>query len=70
MKWSKWFDKWEMNSLNISARFLDREWNPAEPDGDAAWELDNLMIAIVTRRTRWYIIKVINSNVISWAGWP
>lgn len=48
MKWKKWLEKWDMTSLKISAPFLEMEWNPAEPDRDAAWEL---YIELLTRIT-------------------
>jgi len=48
MKWRKWFEKWDMTSLKVSASFLEMEWNPAEPDKDAAWEL---YIELLTRIT-------------------
>ncbi|MDH5387161.1 MAG: hypothetical protein OEY06_01785 [Gammaproteobacteria bacterium] len=48
MKWKKWLENWDMTSLKISAPFLEMEWNPAEPDKDAAWEL---YIELLTRIT-------------------
>ncbi len=48
MKWGKWLENWDMTSLKISAPFLEMEWNPAEPDKDAAWEL---YIELLTRIT-------------------
>ncbi len=48
MKWKKWLENWDMTSLKISAPFLEMEWNPAEPDRDAAWEL---YIELLTRIT-------------------
>lgn len=48
MKWAKWLENWDMTSLKISAPFLEMEWNPAEPDKDAAWEL---YIELLTRIT-------------------
>lgn len=48
MKWRKWLENWDMTSLKISAPFLEMEWNPAEPDRDAAWEL---YIELLTRIT-------------------
>jgi len=46
MKWKKWLENWDMTSLSISAGFLDMEWEPREPDRDAAWEL---YIELLTR---------------------
>lgn len=48
MKWHKWLDNWEMTSLKISAPFLAMEWNPAESDREAAWDL---YIELLTRIT-------------------
>lgn len=48
MKWKKWLENWDMTSLKISTPFLEMEWNPAEPDRDAAWEL---YIELLTRIT-------------------
>lgn len=48
MKWRKWLENWDMTSLKVSAPFLEMEWNPAEPDKDAAWEL---YIELLTRIT-------------------
>jgi len=48
MKWSKWLENWDMTSLKISAPFLEMEWNPSEPDKDAAWEL---YVELLTRIT-------------------
>ncbi len=48
MKWRKWLENWDMTSLKISAPFLEMEWNPAEPDKDAAWEL---YVELLTRIT-------------------
>jgi len=48
MKWRKWLENWDMTSLKISAPFLEMEWNPAESDKNAAWEL---YIELLTRIT-------------------
>lgn len=48
MKWGKWLEKWDMTSLKIKAPFLEMDWNPADPDRDAAWEL---YIELLTRIT-------------------
>lgn len=48
MKWRKWLENWDMTSLKIKAPFLEMDWNPAEPDRDAAWEL---YIELLTRIT-------------------
>ncbi len=48
MKWRKWLENWDMTSLKVSAPFLEMEWNPADPDKDAAWEL---YIELLTRIT-------------------
>lgn len=46
MKWRGWLEEWDMTSLKISAPFLEMEWNPSEPDRDAAW---GLYIELLTR---------------------
>jgi len=46
MKWRKWLENWDMTSLKINLKFLEMEWEPAEPDRDAAWEL---YIELLTR---------------------
>ena len=48
MNWRKWLDKWSMTSLKLSTAFLELEWNPSEPDKDAAWDL---YIELLTRIT-------------------
>lgn len=48
MKWKKWFENWDMTSLIIKAPFIEMEWNPSEPDKNAAWEM---YIELVTRIT-------------------
>ncbi len=46
MKWRKWLENWDMTSLKITAPFLEMEWNPSEPDRDAAWDM---YIELLTR---------------------
>lgn len=48
MKWRKWLENWDMTALKIKTPFLEMEWNPSEPDKDAAWEL---YIELLTRTT-------------------
>lgn len=48
MKWRKWLENWDMTSLKINAVFLEMEWNPSEPDKNAAWDL---YIELLTRIT-------------------
>lgn len=48
MKWKKWLENWDMTSLKIKTPFLETEWNPSEPDKDAAWDL---YIELLTRIT-------------------
>lgn len=48
MKWSKWLENWDMTALKIKTPFLEMEWNPAESDRDASWEL---YIELLTRIT-------------------
>lgn len=46
MKWRKWLEYWDMTSLKITTPFLEMEWEPKEPDKNAAWEL---YIELLTR---------------------
>ncbi len=39
MKWRKWLENWDMTSLKINFKFLEMEWEPKEPDREAAWEM-------------------------------
>lgn len=39
MKWRKWLENWDMTQLKVKSPFLEMEWNPSEPDKDAAWDL-------------------------------
>jgi hypothetical protein len=48
MKWKEWLDRWSMTGLKISTGFLDMEWEPKDPDRDAAWEL---YVELLTRVT-------------------
>lgn len=48
MKWKKWLENWDMTSLKIKTPFLETEWNPSDPDKDAAWDL---YIELLTRIT-------------------
>lgn len=48
MKWSEWLENWSMTSLKISAPFLEMQWNPKDPDKNAAWEM---YIELLTRIT-------------------
>ena len=48
MKWKKWLENWNMKSLKINAHFLEMEWQPNEPDKDAAWEI---YVELITRIT-------------------
>jgi hypothetical protein len=52
MKWKKWLENWDMTSLKINLKFLEMEWEPKEPDKDAAWEL---YIELLTRITTQYL---------------
>jgi hypothetical protein len=52
MKWRKWLENWDMTSLKINLKFLEMNWEPKEPDKDAAWEL---YIELLTRITTQYL---------------
>ncbi|MFM2590989.1 hypothetical protein [Vibrio sp. TBV020] len=48
MKWQKWLENWDMTSLKVNVGFLEMDWNPSEPDKDAAWDM---YIELLTRVT-------------------
>ncbi|EPH6071146.1 hypothetical protein ACS0KU_003849 [Vibrio alginolyticus] len=48
MKWSKWLENWNMTSLKVNVGFLEMDWNPSEPDKDAAWDM---YVELLTRVT-------------------
>ncbi|WP_339746150.1 hypothetical protein [uncultured Rubinisphaera sp.] len=52
MKWKEWLDKWSMTGLKINAGVLETEWQPNDPDRDAAWEL---YIELLTRIATQYL---------------
>ena len=53
MKLKEWLDKWSLSSLKINAQFLEMEWQPKDPDRDAAWEL---YIELITRISTQYML--------------
>jgi len=52
MKLKKWLENWDMTSLKINLKFLEMEWEPKEPDKDAAWEL---YVELLTRIATQYL---------------
>ncbi len=48
MKWKEWLENWSMTSLKIKTPFLDMDWEPKDPDKNAAWEM---YIELLTRIT-------------------
>lgn len=48
MKWRKWLENWDMDSLKISVPFLEMEWKPQVADKSAAWEM---YVELLTRVT-------------------
>jgi hypothetical protein len=48
MKWKKWLENWDMTSLKVNLKFLEMEWQPKEPDKNAAWELYIEMLTRIT----------------------
>jgi hypothetical protein len=48
MKWRDWLEKWGMKGLKINLQFLEMEWQPNDPDRNAAWDL---YIELLTRIT-------------------
>lgn len=51
MRWKDWLEKWGMKGLKIQAGFLEMEWEPQDPDRDAAWDLYvELLTRVATQR--------------------
>ena len=48
MQLKKLLEQWDLNSLKITAPFLEMEWVPRDEDKDAAWELNVEMITRIT----------------------
>jgi hypothetical protein len=48
MKWSDLLERWGLSSLRINAGVLGMEWQPSDPDRNAAWEL---YVELLTRVT-------------------
>ena len=46
MKLRQWLEKWGMTGLKINLGFMESEWEPQDPDRNAAWEL---YIELLTR---------------------
>lgn len=51
MKWHKWLENWDMTSLKLTPPFLEMEWNPSEPDKEAAWDLYVELLTRITTQT-------------------
>ena len=48
MQFKKLLEQWDLNSLKITAPFLEMEWVPRDEDKTAAWELYVEMITRIT----------------------
>lgn len=48
MKWSDWFEKWNVVYLKLNTGFAEMEFAPKDADRDAAWEL---YVELLTRIT-------------------
>ena len=48
MKWKQWVEKWGLTGIQINAGFLNMEFEPQDPDRDAAWELYTELLTRVT----------------------
>jgi hypothetical protein len=48
MKWKDLLERWGMTSLKLSVGVLETEWQPSDPDRDAAWDL---YVELLTRVT-------------------
>ena len=50
MKLGKWLEHWDLTNLKFNVGFLEAEWQPREPDREAAWELYvEMLTRIVTQ---------------------
>ena len=48
MKIKDLFEKWNLTGLKIKTPVMDMDWNPSDPDKDAAWDL---YVELLTRIT-------------------
>lgn len=48
MKLKDLFEKWNLTGLKVKTRVLEMEWEPSDPDRDAAWDL---YVELLTRIT-------------------
>jgi hypothetical protein len=48
MKFRELFEKWNLTGLKVKTPIMDMEWNPSDPDKDAAWDL---YVELLTRIT-------------------
>jgi hypothetical protein len=46
MKLADLFEKWNLTGLKVKTPIMEMEWNPSDPDRDAAWDL---YIELLTR---------------------
>jgi hypothetical protein len=50
VKLRKWFEDVDLTKVKINLKFLEMEWEPREPDREAAWELYvELLTRVVTQ---------------------
>jgi hypothetical protein len=50
VKLSKWFENVNLTKVKLTLGFMDAEWEPNDPDRDAAWELYvEMLTRIVTQ---------------------
>jgi hypothetical protein len=48
MKFRDLFEKWNLTGLKVKTPMMEMEWNPSDPDKDAAWDL---YVELLTRIT-------------------
>ena len=48
MKLKDLFEKWNLTGLKVKTPVLEMEWEPSDPDRDAAWDL---YVELLTRIT-------------------
>ncbi|MDA2926552.1 hypothetical protein MYX78_04855 [Acidobacteria bacterium AH-259-G07] len=52
MKWAQWIEQWGLTGLRINTGVLSMDFNPTDPDRQAAWEM---YVELLTRVTTQYL---------------
>jgi hypothetical protein len=48
MKFQDLFEKWNLKGIKLKTPIMEMDWNPSDPDKDAAWDL---YVELLTRIT-------------------